>query len=339
MRTKIVVTVGPKSESPEMLRELVLAGMDVARMNFSHCTYDEYNARKKALERICAEEKKDVKILLDLKGPRLRVGELPESGLEIHEDTEVVFSTDKDEAKNGIILIEDPYLHDDINEGDPLFLVNGAIELVVTKVSGRKIHTRAVTGGTLFSRKAVNVPNTKLTTSSLTNKDIDDIQFGLEAGMDYVALSFVQDANDVNRLRSLVGNDVKIISKIERPLAVKNIDSIIQASDTIMIARGDLGIEMPMEEIPVVQKNLIRHASWLGKGTIVATQMLLSMVDKPHPTRAEVSDVANAVFDGADAVMLSDESASGAYPAESVRMMAKIVHKAEKYLYSKPNYL
>jgi pyruvate kinase len=339
MRTKIVVTIGPKSESPEMLRELVLAGMDVARMNFSHCTYDEYNARKKAIERICAEEKKDVKILLDLQGPRLRVGELPEMGIEIYEDTEVVFSTDKDEAKNGIIFINDPYLHDDIKEGDPLFLVNGAIELTVMKVVGKKIYTRAVNGGVLFSRKAVNVPNTKLTTSSLTNKDIDDIQFGLEAGMDYVAISFVQDANDINRLRSLVGDDVKIISKIERPLAVKNIDSIIQASDSIMIGRGDLGIEMPMEEIPIVQKHLIRQAAWHNKGSIVATQMLLSMVDKPHPTRAGVSDVANAVFDGADAVMLSDETASGNHPIEAIKMMAKIVHKAEKFMYSKPNYL
>ncbi|MDD4931066.1 MAG: pyruvate kinase [Candidatus Colwellbacteria bacterium] len=339
MRTKIIATIGPRSESPKILRELILAGIDIARMNFSHCTYDEYKARKKAIEKICAEEKRSVKILLDLKGPRLRVGELPEDGVEINEDDEVVFSTDKEEIKKGIIFIEDPYLHDDIKEGDPLFLVNGAIELTVTKIVGRKIYARAVTSGTLFSRKAVNVPNTKLTTSSLSNKDIDDIQFGLEEGMDYVALSFVQDAEDVNRLKALVGDSAKIISKIERPLAVKNIDSIIQASDSIMIARGDLGIEMPMEEIPTVQKHLIKHASWYGKGSIVATQMLLSMVEKPHPTRAEVSDVANAVFDGADAVMLSDESASGAYPVESVRMMAKIVQKAEKYQYSKPNYL
>ncbi|MDD5098822.1 MAG: pyruvate kinase, partial [Candidatus Colwellbacteria bacterium] len=247
--------------------------------------------------------------------------------------------TDRKEEEKGIILIDDPYLHSDINEGDPLYLVNGAIELTVIKVTGTKIFARAITGGHLFSRKAVNVPHTKLTTSSLTNKDIDDIQFGLEAGVDYVALSFVQDAEDVNRLRSLVGNDIKIISKIERPLAVKNIDAIIQASDSIMIARGDLGIEMPMEDIPVVQKHLISHAAWHNKGSIVATQMLLSMVENNHPTRAEVSDVANAVMDGADAVMLSDESASGAHPVLAIRTMAKIVHKAEKFLYSKPNCL
>ncbi len=336
MRTKIIATIGPKSESPEMLHKLIMAGVNIARMNFSHCTYDEYNARKKAIEKISAEEKKDVKIMLDLRGPRLRVGELPEEGIELHEDEEIVFSTDeKDEA----IFINDPYLHNDIKVGDPLFLTNGAMELKVIKISGKKIYGSVLTGGTLFSRKAVNVPRTALTTSSLTEKDIDDIQFGLKAGMDYVALSFVQDAKDVERLRSLVGDDIKIISKIERPLAVKNIDSIIQASDSIMVARGDLGIEMAAEDIPVVQKHLIKHASWHEKGSIVATQMLLSMVDKNHPTRAEVSDVANAVFDGADAVMLSDESASGSYPEESVKMMAKIIHKAEKYNYSRPNYL
>jgi pyruvate kinase len=339
MKTKIIATIGPKSESPEMLRKLILAGVDIARMNFSHCTYDEYIARKKAIEQIREEEKRDVKILLDLKGPRLRVGKLPEDGRELRKDEEVIFSTDKEEAKGDIILIEDPHLHNDINEGDPLYLTNGAMELVVTKVSGSKIYGRVLTGGVLFSNKAVNVPMTTLTTSSLTNKDIDDIQFGLEQGMDYVALSFVQNKEDIERLRALVGDEVKIISKIERPIAVKNIDSIIQASDAIMVARGDLGIEMPMEEIPTVQKHIIKHAAWPNTGSIVATQMLLSMIDKNHPTRAEVSDVANAVFDGADAVMLSDETATGEYAVEAVEMMAKIVRKAEKYMYSKPNFL
>jgi pyruvate kinase len=339
MRTKIIATIGPKSESPEMLRKLVLAGMDVARMNFSHCTYDEYIARRDALKKICEEEKQDVKILLDLKGPRLRVGNLPEEGRELRKDEEVVFTTEKKEESDSIILIEDPYLHTDISEGDPLFLANGAMELTVTKISGTKIYATVITGGTLFSRKAVNVPMTTLTTSSLTNKDIDDVQFGLSEGADYIALSFVQNAEDVGRLRALVGDKSKIISKIERPIAVKNIDSIIMASDAIMIARGDLGIEMPMEEIPTVQKHLIRHASWHNTGSIVATQMLLSMIENSHPTRAEVSDVANAVFDGADSVMLSDETAAGDYPVESVETMAKIVRRAEKYMYSKPNYL
>ncbi|MCK9187020.1 MAG: pyruvate kinase [Candidatus Colwellbacteria bacterium] len=339
MRTKIIATIGPKSESPEMLRKLVLAGMDIARMNFSHCTYDEYLARKEALKKICKEEKRDVKILLDLKGPRLRVGELPEEGRELYKDEEIIFSTNKDEAKDGTIFIEDPHLHKDINVGDPLFLTNGAMELVVTKIEETKIFATVLTGGILFSNKAVNVPMTTLTTSSLTNKDIDDIQFGLEHGMDYVALSFVQTKEDVERLRALVGDKAKIISKIERPIAVKNIDTIIQASDAVMIARGDLGIEMPMEDIPTVQKHIIEHAAWNNIGSIVATQMLLSMIDKNHPTRAEVSDVANAVFDGADAVMLSDETATGDYPVEAVEFMAKIVRKAEKYLYSKPNHM
>jgi pyruvate kinase len=339
MRTKIIATIGPKSESPEMLRKLILAGVDVARMNFSHCTYDEYIARRDAIKVICEEEKQEVKIMMDLKGPRLRVGNLPEEGRELRKDEEVVFTTDKKEEAGNIILIEDPYLHADISEGDPLFLANGAMELKVSKVSGTKIHASVITGGTLFSRKAVNVPMTTLTTSSLSDKDIDDVQFGLKEGVDYIALSFVQSAEDVEKLRALVGDKAKIISKIERPIAVKNIDSIIRVSDAIMIARGDLGIEIPMEEIPTIQKHLIRHAAWHNTGSIVATQMLLSMIENNHPTRAEVSDVANAVFDGADSVMLSDETASGDYPVEAVETMAKIVRKAEKYMYAKPNYL
>ncbi len=339
MKTKIIATIGPKSNSPETLREMVLAGMDIARMNFSHCSYDNYIAGRDALIKICEEEKQEVKMLVDLKGPRLRVGDLPENGRELHNDEEIIFTTDKQEESEEIIFINDLHLHNDIQPGEPLYLANGAIELSVNKIIGTKIYAFVVNGGILFSRKAVNVPMTALTTTGLTPKDIEDVQFGLSQNVDYIALSFVQTVEDVEKLRTLINGKAKIISKIERPIAVQNIDSIIRASDAIMIARGDLGVEMPIEDIPVVQKHLIRHAAWHNTGSVVATQMLLSMIENNHPTRAEVSDVANAVFDGADAVMLSDETAVGHHPVKVVETMAKIIRKAEKYMHSKPNWL
>ena len=339
MKTKIIATLGPKSGSPEVLRQFIQAGVRIFRMNFSYCTYDEYIFRRDTISQISRELKEDVKIMMDLKGPRFRVGMLPEDGRKLHEDEQIIFTTNKEEETDDIILIEGPSLHTDIQAGEPLYLANGSIELAVTKVSDNKIYASVITGGVLFSKKAVNVPITSISASALTYKDINDVQFGLKEGVDYIALSFVQTAEDVEKLKIIVGNKAKIISKIERPIAVKNIDSIIQASDAIMIARGDLGIEMPIEDIPVVQKHLIRHASWHNTGSIVATQMLLSMIDNNHPTRAEVSDVANAIFDGADAVMLSDETAAGDHPVLAVQTMAKIVRRAEQYMHAKPNYL
>jgi pyruvate kinase len=323
-----------------MLGELARAGMDIARMNFSHCQYAEYTMRKKALDKISAEIGREIKIMQDLQGPRLRVGKLPEQGRMLEDNEEVVFSTEKSSDEK-VIFIDDPYLHADIKEGEPMYLANGAIEMEVIKVDGTKITARVIHGGVLFSNKAVNVPNTNLTTSGLTPKDMADIECSLKEGVDYIALSFVQSAADVEKLRSLLGGNthIKIISKIERALALKNIDAIIQASDGIMVARGDLGAELPVEDLPIIQKNLIRHASWHDKASITATQMMLSMVNNPHPTRAEVSDVANAVLDGTDAVMLSDETASGQYPVEAVRMMSKIVDRAEQYHYYRPNFL
>jgi pyruvate kinase len=218
-----------------------------------------------------------------------------------------------------------------------IYLANGEMELVTERISGNHIVARVVRGGILHSRKGVNVPHTKLSNSGLTAKDIRDAKFGIAHGVDDIAISFVQTAEDIHKLRKIVGKKVRIVAKIETSLALQNIDAIIRASDAIMIARGDLGIEIPIETLPGVQKNLIRHAQWYGKGTITATQMLISMVDHARPTRAEVSDVANAVWDGTDAVMLSDETASGKYPLESIRMMAKIVHEAESLSLDRPN--
>ncbi len=339
MKTKIIATLGPKSKNPETIQKLIQAGVNIFRINFSYCTYEEYIFYRNVIQKISEELKQDIKIMMDLKGPRFRVGNLPENGRELYKDDEVIFTTDKKEVTDEVILVEGPSLHTDILAGEPLYLANGAIELSVTQVADTKIHASVVTGGTLFSKKSINVPATNITASALTDKDIDDVQFGLKEGVDYIALSFVQTEEDVCKLKMLVEDKVKIISKIERPIAVKNIDSIIKASDAIMIARGDLGIEMPIEDIPTVQKHLIKHAAWHNTGSIVATQMLLSMINNNHPTRAEVSDVANAVFDGADAVMLSDETAAGNYPVLAVEIMAKIIRKAEKYMHAKPNYL
>lgn len=305
--------------------------MNIARMNFSHCTQAEYIARATLLRTIAAETKQELHIMQDLKGPRLRVGNLTAEGRAFLPDEIVIFSTKHDAAET--LWIDDPYLHIDIHPAEPLFLANGAIEMVVTDVQADRITTKVIRGGKVFKNAAVNVPRTHLTTAGLTEKDIIDVQFALEQGVDYVALSFVQSAEDVNRLKDIVKGRAKIIAKIERRVALSHIDEIIQAADGIMVARGDLGAELPVEEVPFVQKNLIRHAAWHNKPSIVATQMLFSMVDHAHPTRAEVSDVANAVWDGADAVMLSDETASGQFPIESLSTMARIVKRTEHFRY------
>lgn len=332
MKTKIIATIGPKSESYEELKAMAEAGLSIARMNFSHCTVEEYNTRKANIERINKELGTSVEILQDLQGPRIRVGKLPEEGVHLEEGKIYVFSHDQKEYEGGVIPMDDPELHMDVKVGEPFYLANGAMELDITDVQGSQIHAKVVTGGTLFSRKAINVPRTNLTRGGVTDKDIEDAKFGVAQGVDYIALSFVQSAEDINKLRSVFPDTkIKIIAKIERALALDNIDEIIEASDGIMVARGDLGIEIPMEDLPIIQKNLIRHAHWHNKPAIVATQMMMSMIDHEHPTRAEVSDIANAVFEGGDAVMLSDETAAGKHPAKAVAMMAKIVKRIEDY--------
>lgn len=334
MQTKIIATIGPKSESPDTLKALVREGMDIARMNFSHCTYEEYEKRAAHLRKFSKDLKKEVQILQDLKGPRIRVGDLPPEGLRLTDGEEICFSTDK-KVSGSCIFMNDPHIHLDLKVGDPIYLANGAMEAEVRKISGRKIICRVVRGGVLHSRKAVNAPHTKLTTSGLTKKDIEDVRFGLKNGVDYIAMSFVQSAKDVEHLRRLVGNKAKIISKIESAVGLGNIEEIVKASDAIMIARGDLGVEMPMEKLPFIQKHLTQLAIWHGKGVIAATQMLSSMIEHDHPTRAEVSDIANAVWDGVDAVMLSDETAAGQNPVAALKTMKKVVQEARNSMYQK----
>jgi pyruvate kinase len=335
MRTKIVATIGPSSASRMAIRQLIAAGMNLARLNFSHGTPDAFASWIKEIRSSARLEKRKVRILQDLQGPRIRVGEFPPEGRKLEEGEMVLFTTRR--ADRGPIFIDHDRLHLEIHRGDPLYLANGDMELIVERVRDSRIFARVLRGGTLHSRKSVNVPRTKLSSSGLTAKDIRDVKFGLAHGVDAVAISFVQAADDVKKLRRIVGGQAKIVAKIETSLALEHIDGIIRESDAIMIARGDLGIEIPIETVPSVQKNLIRHAQWYGKGTITATQMLISMVDHVRPTRAEVSDVANAVWDGTDAVMLSDETASGKYPVESLRMMVRIVREAESLSLSRPN--
>jgi len=340
MRTKIVATIGPVSDSAEMIQQFVDAGMGIARVNFSHCTEENFIKYKKRLAAAGRKAGRKIPIMQDLQGPRIRVGILPSEGHRLIEGETVTFSTKKVETEKDnsrLIFVDSPKLHADMRTGELIYLANGDMELVVTRIVGNRITARVARGGTLYSRKGVNLPNTKLSNSGLTAKDIRDVKFGLAQGVTVFAISFVQTSGDVEALRKIVGPKATIVSKIETALGVKNIDSIIRVSDAIMIARGDLGIEIPAEQIPFIQKNLIRHARWYGKGSITATQMLTSMIDHQRPTRAEVSDIANAVWDGTDAVMLSDETASGAYPLESLTTMARVVAQAESSEFERPN--
>jgi pyruvate kinase len=273
---------------------------------------------------------------LDLQGPRIRVGTMPEGGLVLNEGEKYDFTYSKlPYKKGGVIPIDNNDLYRDIKKNQPLYLCNGEIELIVREVKGKVIKAEVIHGGVLSSRKGINVPYTIMKKGGLTPKDVKDLKFGLKAGVDYVGLSFVQTAGDVLKLRQLIGQknkQVKIVSKIERAIALKNIDRIIIVSDIIMIARGDLGIETPIEELPIVQKNLIRHAHWHQTPAIIATQVMTSMIKNQSPTRAEISDIANAVLDGGDMVMLSDETAVGDYGLAAVKMLKKVIERTERYI-------
>ena len=336
MRTKIIATIGPASDSEEVIYKMILAGMDVARMNFSHASEAWYLTARKRVLSAAKKAKRKVLIMQDLQGPRIRVGVLPPEGKELVTGSITVFSTMKDDPRS--TFIDYPKLHQEIRVGHALYLANGDLEATVTGIKGNRITTRMVHGGTLHSRKGVNVPNTRLSNAGLTAKDIRDLKMAMaHGGTDLVAISFVQTAADVLKLRKIVGDKVKIVAKIETALAVENMDDIIKVSDSVMVARGDLSIELPFEKIPLIQKELIRRARWYGKGSITATQMLLSMVHQPRPTRSEVGDVANAVCDGTDAIMLSEESANGKYPVEAVATMRLIANEAEKSTHLQPN--
>ena len=331
-----MANVGRRSADYDLLKNMALAGVEIFRLNFAHATNDQLVELQENVKKIKEETGKETKILQDLCGPRIRVGVLPE---DIHmADGEMYsFSFNCHSTDSKCIPIDNEELINDVKVGHPFYLVNGAIELTVTEIKADRIYAKVERGGHLSSKKGINVPQTKLSGGGLTKKDEEDASFGYKQKVDYVGLSFAQSAEDVKRLRAIVGPDVKIIAKIESAIGVHVVDEIIREADGIMIARGDLGIEMPLEELPILQKELIRHAHWHQKSAIVATQMMMSMVEKSHPTYAEVTDVANAVFDGADVLMLSDETAVGKYPLECVQVMKKIIDKTDEY-FNKTNY-
>jgi pyruvate kinase len=339
MKTKIIATIGPSTDSPEMIEKLALAGMNVMRCNFAHCKYDEYEARYNTIKKINKKHGLDVKIQADLRGPSIRLGEnIPKEGLRVEEGDELTFVTEPCEDKKiNELIVTDPYLHADVKVGDPLLIESGMLELVITETGkdSHKFKAKVVIGGTIYPRKALNLPTTKLTTSSVTEKDIRDLEFVLSVGVDYVALSFVGNAGDIAKIKKVIGDrDVKVMSKVERREALENLDEIIEASDVVVIARGDLGVETPYEQLPILQKRILRKCHQHLKPAVVATQMLKNMMESPYPTRAEISDIAHAVFDGAHYVWLSDETTNGKYPVQAVKVMRKVADASEAYLES-----
>ncbi len=340
--TKIVATIGPACQDEDTLRKLILAGVDVARLNFSHGTHADHAERIKLIRKLSTEISKPVTILQDLQGPKLRVGKLPPEGIPLKAGQKVVLTPisqetlDNPEFKDDTFIpLDVPNLARGVKPGNRILLDDGNLEFEVSDVVGDSVEAKVVLGGTLLSNKGVNLPGASLGIPSFTEKDRADLEFGLQAGIDMLAISFVETAADVELVRAAIRKidpskaDLPIIAKLERPEAIDNLHEIIHASDGVMVARGDLGVETSPAVVPIIQKQIIEMANRHAKIVITATQMLDSMIHNPRPTRAEASDVANAIFDGSDAVMLSGETASGSYPLEAVSMMDKIACEAE----------
>src|SRR5687767_1023944 len=327
-RTKIVCTLGPASATPEVIGALMDAGLSVARINFSHGTHESHARTIALVRRLAAERNRPVAILGDLQGPRIRIGDLMQPVTVVPGD-EVVLC-DEETCTGSDLPVTYTDIARDVHVGDRILIDDGLIELVVLDIRSQRVITRVLHGGEVGSHKGMNFPGVQVSAPSITEKDRADAAFAVEQKLDYLALSFVRRAEDLAALRELIPNDLLVIAKIEKDSALDNIEDITRAADGIMVARGDLGVELPFEEVPLVQKRLIRLANQLGRPVITATQMLESMVEHPRPTRAEASDVANAILDGTDAVMLSAETAVGAYPELAVRAMRRIIAEIEK---------
>ena len=342
-KAKIIATIGPSSQEELVLRRLFEAGVDVARLNFSHGTHAEHQEKIERIRRLSEELNKPISILQDLQGPKLRVGKLPPGGIELVAGQNVALtnveleelSPTADEKATTLIPMDVPNLARGVKPGSRILLDDGNLEMEVTGIDGDAVFARVVLGGMLSSNKGVNLPGAELGITSFTDKDRVDLEFGMQQGVDLVAISFVRTASDIETVRQVMRElaadqpPIPIIAKLERPEALDNLHEIIHASDGVMVARGDLGVETSPAQVPIYQKKIIDMANRHAKVVITATQMLDSMITNPRPTRAEASDVANAIFDGTDAVMLSGETASGAYPVEAVQMMASIVCQAE----------
>jgi pyruvate kinase len=326
-RTKIVCTLGPSSSTRDALRGLVGAGLNVARINFSHSTHEQHAATIALVRDVAAETKRPIAILGDLQGPRIRIGDLGQPR-NLPDGSDVVFAPEGKE--NGAeIPVTYEALADDVNDGDRILINDGLIELVVLDVSKPRVTARVVHGGQLSSHKGINLPGVQVSAPSITAKDREDIAFAVQQELEYIALSFVRRAQDIAELRQLVTKHMLVVAKIEKDSALENIESIVRTSDGVMVARGDLGVELPFEEVPYAQKRIIALCNRLGRPVITATQMLESMITHPRPTRAEASDVANAILDGTDAVMLSAETATGQYPRLAVEAMTRIITEIE----------
>lgn len=332
-RTKIVATIGPTSRDENTLRQIIRAGLDVARINFSHGDHAVHGETIDLVRRIAYEENSVVAILCDMQGPKIRIGRIAHEPLVLNPGDTITLTLDEADGTNNVVRLPHPEFVPDIKPGMQLLLDDGKYEFVVTATTGRALICEVVIGGDLTSRKGVMAPNARLTLSAITDKDRADVEFALTKNPEYIAMSFVRHQEDIREMRWLIkhlGGDTAIIAKIEKHEALENIEQIIAAADGIMVARGDLGIETPAEEVPFHQKRIIKLCNAAAKPVITATQMLSSMVDNPRPTRAEASDVYNAIIDGTDAVMLSNETASGKFPVRAVETMVNIAAIAER---------
>ncbi|WP_458437089.1 pyruvate kinase [Methylorubrum extorquens] len=326
---KIVATVGPATSTPEMLKSLFLAGVDTFRLNFSHGVQADHARVHAAIRALEAEVGRPIGILQDLQGPKIRVGTVRDGRLDLTTGERVRFVLEGSEGGKDAIPLHHPEIFAAVVPGQDLLIDDGRVRVRVVGIKAAMIEAEVITGGAVSNRKGVNLPGTLLDLSPLTEKDRADLAFGLELGVDWIALSFVQKPSDVLEARTLIGDRAGIMTKVEKPQALERIEDIIRLSDAVMVARGDLGVEIPHEDVPARQKELIRACRLAVKPVVVATQMLDSMVNAPAPTRAEASDVATAIYDGADAVMLSAESATGRYPIEAVAMMDRIIRSVE----------
>ncbi|MDK2939088.1 MAG: pyruvate kinase [Methanolobus sp.] len=333
-KTKIVCTIGPATSSPEMIRELIIAGMNVARLNFSHGDMEDHRNLINRIRDAADELNQVVAIMADLPGPKIRVGVIENEPMILKKNDRITLTTKDIVGKDSVIPVQYKQIADSVSPGSPIYLSDGFIQLNCDAIENEDIHCKVVVGGPLFSKKGINLPGSKIYVSPITGKDLEIIDFAMKEGISIFCLSFIESREDVVQARNYIeskGKTAFLVSKIEREQAVKNIDSILQETDAIMVARGDLGVEVPIEEVPIIQKKIIHKANLLSKPVITATQMLESMISNIRPTRAEATDVANAIIDGTDAVMLSGETAVGKYPAETVRMMATIAKSTEKW--------
>ena len=334
-RTKIIATIGPASSSAAVIAKLIRAGMDVARLNFSHGEHADHKKRIRLIRQEAAKAEKQIAIIQDLQGPKIRVGAMQNDAVTLRRGDMVTLTTRKIKGTVSAIPVTYPRLAKDLRAGETILLDDGRLELKVIKKEANALRCRVIRGGALKSNKGINLPGSRISLPSLTHKDREDILFSIEHGVDYIALSFVRSASDIEHARRFIrkqGADIPIIAKIEKPEAIQNLDAIISASDGVMVARGDLGVEMRPEQVPLLQKKIIAACNAAEKPVITATQMLESMIESPQPTRAEASDVANAILDGTDCVMLSGETAVGKYPVQAVEVMARIAVETETSL-------